>query len=192
MLHLMLHLMVHLTVQSRGKPKDTSEGALKDALSDLHIDVKKVHLRLHVRVHLRLHLKVAFDGALEDEIVSATEMPLRVDLKVHRRMYFEIYIKMHQKVLYLFQENIFRKTCRWLPLKHKKDIFNNHNLYDNKRCLHGSKIPHRIGLKRYLMDSSSRLLLNFLFWFAKIALIREGIVVLLKKRAAGCFRNLNK
>ena len=168
-----------------------SEGALKDALSDLHIDIKKVHLRLQLRVHLRLHLNVAFDGALEGEPVSATEMPLRVDLKVHWRMYFEIYIKMYQKVLYLFQENIFLKTCRWLPLKRKKYIFNNHNLYD-KRCLHGSKIPHRIDLKRCLMNRSSRLLLNFLFWFAKIALIREGIVVLLKKRAAGCFRSFYK
>ena len=45
----------------------------------------------------------------------------------------------------------------------KKDIFNNHNVYDNKRCLHGSKNPHRMVLKRYLMNTSSRLLLKFLF-----------------------------
>ena len=55
-----------------------------------------------------------------------------------------------------------------------------------------AKNLHRIGLKRYLMNRSSRVLLIFLFWFAKIALIREEIVVLLKKRAAGCFRNLYK
>ena len=51
---------------------------------------------------------------------------------------------------------------------------------------------HRIGLKRYLMNRSSCVLLIFLFWFAKTALISEEIVVLLNKRAAGCFRNLNK
>ena len=61
----------------------------------------------------------------------------------------------------------------------QKDIFNNHNVSDNKRCVHGSKNPHRIGLKRYLMNRSSRLLLIFLFWFGKIALKRERIVVLL-------------
>ena len=55
-----------------------------------------------------------------------------------------------------------------------------------------AKNLHRIGLKRYLMNRSSRVLLIFLFWFAKIALIREEIVVLLKKRAAACFRNLYK
>ena len=52
--------------------------------------------------------------------------------------------------------------------------------------------PYRIGLKRYLMNRSSRVLQIFLFWFAKIALIKEEIVVLLKKRATGCFRNLYK
>ena len=51
---------------------------------------------------------------------------------------------------------------------------------------------HRIGLKRYLMNRSSCVLLSFLFWFAKTALISEEIVVLLNKRAAGCFRNLYK
>ena len=91
-----------------------------------------------------------------------------------------------------FQENIFRNTFRWLLLKRKNDIFNNHNVCDSKRCLHGSKNPCEIDLKRYLMNRSIHLLLNFLFWFAKIALIREGIVVLLKKRAAGYFRNLYK
>ena len=93
---------------------------------------------------------------------------------------------------HLFQENIFRKTFRWLLLKRKKDIFNNHNVYDNKRCLHDSKNPHRIGLKRYLMNWSSRSLLNILFLFVKITPIRKGVVVLLKKRATGCFQSLYK
>ena len=53
-------------------------------------------------------------------------------------------------------------------------------------------LQHRIGLKRYLMNRSSRVLLIFLFSFAKIALTREEIVVLLKKRAAGCFGNFYK
>ena len=41
----------------------------------------------------------------------------------------------------------------------QKDIFNNHNVYDKKS-------PHRIGLRRYLMNRSSRLLLIFfiLIW----------------------------
>ena len=52
-----------------------------------------------------------------------------------------------------------------------------------------AKNLHRIGLKRYLMNRSSRVLLIFLFRFAKIALIREAIVVLLKESAAVCFRN---
>ena len=55
-----------------------------------------------------------------------------------------------------------------------------------------AKNLHIIGLKMYLMNRSSRVLLIFLFLFAKITLIREEIVVLLKKRAAGCFRNLYK
>ena len=46
-----------------------------------------------------------------------------------------------------------------------------------------AKNPHITGLKRYVMNSSSRALLIFLFRFAKIALIREEIVVLLKKSA---------
>ena len=52
-----------------------------------------------------------------------------------------------------------------------------------------AKIHNRIVLKRYLMNRSSRLLLNFLFSFAKVSQIREAIVALLKKRVAGCFRN---
>ena len=55
-----------------------------------------------------------------------------------------------------------------------------------------AKNLHIRGLKRYLMNRSSRVSLIFLFLFAKIALVREKIVVLLKKRAAGCFRNLYK
>ena len=50
-----------------------------------------------------------------------------------------------------------------------------------------AKIRNKIGLKRYLINMSSCLLLNLLFSFAKVYLIREAIVVLLKKRAAGCF-----
>ena len=50
-----------------------------------------------------------------------------------------------------------------------------------------AKIWNRKGLERYLMNMSSCLLLNLLFSFAKVYLIREAIVVLLKKRAAGCF-----
>ena len=38
-----------------------------------------------------------------------------------------------------FKRLLFRNTFRWLLLQRKKDIFNNHNVYDNKRCLHGSK-----------------------------------------------------
>ena len=52
-----------------------------------------------------------------------------------------------------------------------------------------AKTRNKIDLKRYLMNRSSRLLLNLLFWFAKVSLIREAIVVLLRKRAAGCFRS---
>ena len=55
-----------------------------------------------------------------------------------------------------------------------------------------AKNLHIRGLKRYLMNRSSRVSLIFLFLFAKIALVREKIVVLLKKRASGCFRNLYK
>ena len=55
-----------------------------------------------------------------------------------------------------------------------------------------AKNLHIIALKRYLMNRSSRVLLIFLFLFAKIVLIREKIVVLLKKRPSGCFRNLHK
>ena len=55
-----------------------------------------------------------------------------------------------------------------------------------------AKNLHIIDLKMYLMNRSSRVLLIFLFLFAKITLISEEIVVLLKKRAAGCFRNLEK
>ena len=42
------------------------------------------------------------------------------------------------------------------------------------------------------MNRSSLVLLLFLFLFAKIALIRDEIVVLLRKRASGCFQNLYK
>ena len=38
-----------------------------------------------------------------------------------------------------FKRLLFRNTFRWLLLQRKKDIFNNHNVYDNKKCLHGSK-----------------------------------------------------
>ena len=44
-------------------------------------------------------------------------------------------------VLHLLQENIFRNIFRWLLLKHENDIFNNYNINDNKRCLHGNKNP---------------------------------------------------
>ena len=43
-----------------------------------------------------------------------------------------------------------------------------------------AKIRNRIGLKRYLMKRSNLLLLNLLFSFAKVPLIREAIVVILK------------
>ena len=92
-------------------------------------------------------------------------------------------------VLQLLQENIFPNTLQWLLLKRENDIFNDYNINHNKRCLHSRKIRNRIGLKRYLMGSSSCLLLNLLFWFVKVSLTRKAIVVLLKKRAAGCFRN---
>ena len=55
-----------------------------------------------------------------------------------------------------------------------------------------AKTRNKIDLKRYLMNRSSRLLLNLLFWFAKVSLIREAIVILLRKRAAGCFRSQYK
>ena len=48
-----------------------------------------------------------------------------------------------------------------------------------------AKIRYRIGLKRYLMNRSSCLSLNLLFWFAKVSLIREAIVFLLKKGKGG-------
>ena len=79
--------------------------------------------------------------------------------------------------------------CFW----NVKKIFLTTIMYMTTRdAFTAAKHLHRIGLKRYLMNRSSRVLLTFLFWFAKIALIREEIVVLLKKRAAGCFRNLYK
>ena len=53
-----------------------------------------------------------------------------------------------------------------------------------------AKNLHRIGLKRYLMNRSSRVLLIFFNFICQNALIREEIVVFLKKRAAGCIRNL--
>ena len=55
-----------------------------------------------------------------------------------------------------------------------------------------AKTRNKIDLKRYLMNRSSRLLLNLLFWFAKVSLIREAIVVLLRKRGAGCFQSQYK
>ena len=55
-----------------------------------------------------------------------------------------------------------------------------------------AKTRNKIDLKRYLMNRSSRLLINLLFWFAKVSLIREAIVVLLRKRAAGCFQSQYK
>ena len=55
-----------------------------------------------------------------------------------------------------------------------------------------AKTRNKIDLKRYLMNRSSRLLLNLLFWFAKVSLMREAIVMLLRKRAAGCFRSQYK
>ena len=74
-----------------------------------------------------------------------------------------------------------------------KNIFLATIMYMTKRdAFTAAKNPHRIGLKRFLMNRSSRVLLIFLFWFAKIALIGDEIVVLLKKRATGCFRNLYK
>ena len=51
-----------------------------------------------------------------------------------------------------------------------------------------AKIRNRMGLKIYLMNRSSCLLLN-LFCYANISLISEAILVLLKKKAAGCLRN---
>ena len=83
-------------------------------------------------------------------------------------------------------------TILYYTLLYYTNYINNQNVSDNKRCLHGSKNPHRIGLKWYLINRSSRLLLNFLFCFAKIVLIREEIVVLLKKSAASCFQNFYK
>ena len=50
-----------------------------------------------------------------------------------------------------------------------------------------AKIRNKIGLKKCLINMSSCLLLNLLFPFAKASQIREAIVVLLKKRAVGCF-----
>ena len=50
-----------------------------------------------------------------------------------------------------------------------------------------AKIRNKIGLKRYLINMSSCLLLNLLFSFAKASQIRETTVVLLKKRTVGCF-----
>ena len=38
-----------------------------------------------------------------------------------------------------FKRLLFRNTLRWLLLQREKDIFNNHNVYDNKRCLQDSK-----------------------------------------------------
>ena len=45
-----------------------------------------------------------------------------------------------------------------------------------------AEIRNGVGLKRYLMNRSSRLLLNLLFWFAKVSLIREAIVLVKRKR----------
>ena len=74
-----------------------------------------------------------------------------------------------------------------------KKIFLTSIMYMTTRdAFTAAKNLHIIGLKMYLMNRSSRVLLIFLFLFAKITLIREEIVVLLKKRAAGCFRNLYK
>ena len=48
------------------------------------------------------------------------------------------------------------------------------------RCLHRSKNLHRKKPKK-VVSRSRRLLLNLLFWFVKVSLIREAIVILLKK-----------
>ena len=88
--------------------------------------------------------------------------------------------------VHLLQENISRNTFRRLLLKRKKDIFNNYNINDTKRCLHGIQ---NLQSKRYLMKRSSCLLLNLLFWFVKVSLKSEAIVVFLKKRVAGCYWN---
>ena len=78
-------------------------------------------------------------------------------------------------VLHLLQENIFCSTSRWLLLKRKNDIFNNYNKMKMRDVFAVAKICNRIGLKRYLMNRSSRFLLNFLFRFAKGYLIKKAI-----------------
>ena len=47
------------------------------------------------------------------------------------------------------------------------------------------KIRNRIGLKRYLMNRSSRLLLDFLFWFAKVSVEEIVLLLTLKKLRVG-------
>ena len=102
--------------------------------------------------------------------------------------------KIYEEVIYI--------SCSWFCICFKRIYFgrpsddcfwNVKNLFlTTIMYMTTSKSPDRTGLKRYLMNRSSRLLLYFLFWFAKTALIREEIVVLLKKGAAGWFRNLYK
>ena len=63
-------------------------------------------------------------------------------------------------VLHLLQENIFRNTFRWLLLKRKNDVFNKYRISDKRDAFTAAKIRKRIGLKKYLMNRSSCLLLK--------------------------------
>ena len=55
----------------------------------------------------------------------------------------QIKIKQFYYILHLLQENIFCNTFRQLLLEYKNNIFNNYNINDNQRCLHGNKYPQK-------------------------------------------------
>ena len=62
--------------------------------------------------------------------------------------------------LHLLQENIFRNTFGWLLLKRKYDVFNKYIISDKRDAFTAAKTRKRIGLKKYLMNRSSCLLLK--------------------------------
>ena len=58
-----------------------------------------------------------------------------------------------------------------------------------ERCLHSSKNPHKIALKRHLMNRLSPASVNFLAWLPTFSWSGKQQLLFLKKLATGYFRN---
>ena len=87
---------------------------------------QKVVLYL-LEVKLESKIKQFYHTRSEDSAVNAYDKSRRL-----------LWISWYWFCTY-FKRLLFPNTFRWLFLQRKKDIFNNHNVYDKKRCLHGSK-----------------------------------------------------